>query len=104
MTCSDNGLSMAYGSAANTAPSSGTYTNYLTSRCGQSISRVGAADGELLAVGRMKDEAVAPADPQIELVDHSPRWCGSTIVLAAAGASQLAWRRPALPVRASWHW
>src|SRR6266540_6731762 len=31
---------------------------------------VGAADGELLAVGRMMDEAVAPADPEIELVDH----------------------------------
>src|SRR5262249_2083502 len=26
----------------------------------------------------MMDEAVAPADPEIELVDHSPRWRGST--------------------------
>ena len=39
---------------------------------------VGAAEGELLAVGRMMDEAVAPADPEIELVDHSSRWRGPT--------------------------
>jgi hypothetical protein len=37
---------------------------------------VGAAEGELLAVGRMMDEAVAPAGPEIELVDHSSRWRG----------------------------
>ena len=62
------------------ASSSGlpSYTNYLTSRCGKSISRVGAADGELLAVGRMKDEAVAPADPQIEIVD--PKTLTLTII------------------------
>jgi len=39
---------------------------------------VGAAAGELLAVGRMMDEAVAPAGPEIELVDHSSRWRGPT--------------------------
>ena len=37
---------------------------------------VGAAEGKLLAVGRMMDEAVAPAGPEIELVDHSSRWRG----------------------------
>jgi hypothetical protein len=37
--------------------------NDLTSRVRAVDLEVGAADGELLAVGRMKDEAVAPADP-----------------------------------------
>jgi hypothetical protein len=55
----------------------------------------GDADGELLAIGRMKDEAVAPADPEIELVDHSPRWRGSTsgqmLGLGVEPEDQLRW-------------
>lgn len=63
----------------------------------------GAADGELPAVGRMKDEAVAPADPEIELVDHSPRWRGSTsgqmLGLGVEPEDQLRWRLHDVPER-----
>ncbi len=64
---------------------------------------VGAADGELLAVGRMKDEAVAPADPEIELVDHIPRWRGPTsgqmLGLGVEPEDQLRWCLHDVPER-----
>jgi hypothetical protein len=64
---------------------------------------VGDADGELLAVGRMMDEAVAPADPEIELVDHSPRWraptSGQMLGLGVEPEDQLRWRLHDVPER-----
>src|SRR6266542_3897167 len=64
---------------------------------------VGAAEGELLAVGRMMDEAVAPAGPEIELVDHSSRWGGPTsgqmLGLGVEPEDQLRWRRHDVPER-----
>jgi hypothetical protein len=64
---------------------------------------VGAGEGELLAVGRMMDEAVAPADPEIELVDHQlevgTHQRAQMLGLDVEPEDQLRWRVHDLPER-----